>query len=544
MKKTMLLLACLMTMGVAMTTACGQVSQDSSDSQQSSVVQDSFSISAGNFAAAELGESYTVDLSSVKVTDAGGTASSLTVSVKGNEVKDPSGAAMQLENNAFTPAATGNWTVVLYVEGHPEIAEVTATIEVKDTVGPVIEAKGDFSETAKIGDEIAVPEFTVTDYGSLAGELEVTVTDPEGKAVAVSENKFVVEKVGEYRITAKQKDAAGNEGVCNLTVAGEYDVSQVGLSSYDSIGFEEIWDGYITFNKVTKNDLNPEDQFYGDENYSAKVSIVEGKETKNIRLWMDMEEKDWSEYDYVKFYVYNNTNISLRIALCEDNDNNSLMRPNVGVGEWTPVVIPLTEGAKIASNRVSWVERTWQELNNVETLGLYLTTAEDNNWSTGNAFKSGDIWFSAMEGGNYKTTDENVLIPVEEGINATNVARIRMINHYNIVESSEQTAPGEAMSLKLYALRDFPAGDNLVITMNGRYYLQAGYAGDVYMWVYNGGKTAVTINAKTAVTLQPGEGKMITFTASEAEIVININSSSMKTGDALYFGNVYKGAAE
>ena len=159
-------------------------------------------------------------------------------------------------------------------------------------------------------------------------------------------------------------------------------------------------------------------------------------------------------------------------------------------------------------------------------------------------FRSGSIYFSAIQGGNYGTEDENVLIPVEEGINPSNVARIRMINHYNIVESTEHLAADEGMSLKLYALKDFPSGDDLVITFNGRYYLQADYAGDVHMWVYNASASAVNVYGTATVTLQPNEGKYVTFTASASEIVIKVGSPVMKTGDAIYFGNVYKGAAE
>lgn len=460
MKKTVsLLLAFLMTAGLAITAAaCNSGSTDPvdpPDPQPPQEQEETLEIRETALAGATVGESYTIDLSGIKVVNESGEESDLVVSVKDGEVKDPAGAAVKLQNNAFTPTSAGNWNVTVYVEGHSEIAEKTLTIEAR------------------------------------------------------------------------------------------YDTSTVGLSSYDSIGFENVWDGFITFEKVTRNDAAEEDKFYGTENYSAKMTMVEGKETKNIRLWLDMDEQDWSGYDYVKFYVYNDTNVSTRIALCEDNDNNSLMRPNVGTGAWTPVVIPLVEGATIASVRNGYANRTWQELNEVQCLGLVLTIADDNStWSTGNMFRSGSIYFSAIQGGNYETTDENVLIPVEEGINPSNVARIRMINHYNIVESTEQTATDEDMSLKLYALKDFPSGDDLVITFNCRYYLQADYTGDVHMWVYNASQSAVTVTGTSAVTLQPNEGQYITFSASAAEIAIKVGSSVLKAGDALYFGNVYKGAAQ
>lgn len=267
--------------------------------------------------------------------------------------------------------------------------------------------------------------------------------------------------------------------------------------------------------------------------------MVEGKTTGQIRLWTDIDENDWSGYDYVKFYVYNDTNVSFKITDCEDDDNKVLMKPNVGIGAWTPVVVPLNND-KIITQKAGWDSREWQEQTAVKSFGIRLIVSGKEAWSGGREFASGNIYFSAMCGGNYEAVDENVLIPVEQGVNPTNVARIRMINHYNVIESTEHTAEGEKASLKLYAIRDdWKAGDDLVITFNGKYYLTA-YAGDVEVWVYNATDKALTVTGKTSETLQPSSGKKIKFTASEKEIVIKIGSGNFKTGDAVYFGNVYK----
>ena len=65
-----------------------------------------------------------------------------------------------------------------------------------------------------------------------------------------------------------------------------------------------------------------------------------------------MNETDWTEYDYVKFYVYNDTSAGFKINEASLDDNTLLAMPVAGVGVWTPVVIPLTEGAKIPNNKV------------------------------------------------------------------------------------------------------------------------------------------------------------------------------------------------
>lgn len=98
------------------------------------------------------------------------------------------------------------------MEGHEEIAEVTKIISVKDTVAPKISptAASSLPESAKIGEEIALPEFTVTDHNTLEGELAVKAIRPDGGEAAVNDGKFIVSAAGEWKIVASQKDAAGN----------------------------------------------------------------------------------------------------------------------------------------------------------------------------------------------------------------------------------------------------------------------------------------------------------------------------------------------
>lgn len=145
------------------------------------------------------------------------------------------------------------------MEGHEEIAEVTKIISVKDTVAPKISptAASSLPESAKIGEEIALPEFTVTDHNTLEGELAVKATRPRtGGEAAVNDGKFIVSAAGEWKIVASQKDARATEGSYtwkftaeNKTVASN---AENALTSYDSIGFEGIWNGYITFTKIGK----------------------------------------------------------------------------------------------------------------------------------------------------------------------------------------------------------------------------------------------------------------------------------------------------
>ena len=131
MKKTVsLLLALLLTTGMAAISACGPVDPDTSTPGTSQSAEgEKLEIREAPLAAATVGKSYTVDLSGIKVVGENGAESDLAVSVKNGEVKKPDGTAVKLQNNAFTPDVAGSWSVVVYVEGHSEIAEKILTIE-------------------------------------------------------------------------------------------------------------------------------------------------------------------------------------------------------------------------------------------------------------------------------------------------------------------------------------------------------------------------------------------------------------------------------
>ena len=310
------------------------------------------------------------------------------------------------------------------------------------------------------------------------------------------------------------------------------------VTSYESVGREAYLNDYITVTRAVKAEGNTEDKFFGNENLSAKLSMVEGKSTNQLRFWLDMSETDWSKYDYVKFYVYNNTNVGFKLSDCGDSD---LILPVVGIGEWTPVVIPLKADTKIYSNKNGWDNRVAQAVTAVQTLGLRLRVA-DNNDTWGNKdlkFSSGDIWFSAVTGGTYKAAGDDMLISLADGINAFRVARGRMINNYNVTESKEHTAENEAGTMKVYATKDFPSTDNtLTVTLNGAFYRTA-VATSVKVWVYNDCDTAVTVGG-TSVAAKTGQFITISTGVSQQEIVVNIvKDGGMKTGDAIYFGNVY-----
>ena len=85
---------------------------------------------------------------------------------------------------------------------------------VMDEVAPTITFAGEFQTTAKIGDTLSIPEFTVSDNHSAAENITVvkTVYNPLGKLILLSgdTNALVCQYAGEYEFRILVVDEAGN----------------------------------------------------------------------------------------------------------------------------------------------------------------------------------------------------------------------------------------------------------------------------------------------------------------------------------------------
>ena len=389
------------------------------------------------------------------------------------------------------------------------------------------------------------------DFNDGNGNVTTIKANSEGYAIVrISATNRAECAYGAFSSTVSRTDgqafAAGATALCLGSMSNEEVAeSTTGvLSQYNSIGQEAYLNGYLSATRVDKSEASAEDKFYGEETFSAKYELTGA--TGQLRIWMDMNETDWTEYDYVKFYVYNDTSAGFKINEASLDDNTLLAMPVAGVGVWTPVVIPLTEGAKIPNNKAGFDSNTlvMQSLDSVQTLGLRIRVADnDNNWNGTQSFAVGDkIYFSAIMGGKYTEAEANELISLEDGINAFRVARGRMVDHYAVTEEiTTHTQSGqEGTMMKVVSAKDFPVAETtLVVTLNGAFYREPGYKGEVSVYVYNDSDTAVTISNNT---VEANSGKEITLSATAKEIVLQI-SGLETTGNAIYFGNVYKKVA-
>ncbi len=111
-----------------------------------------------------------------------------------------------LESSAFTP--------------RPQSASFGYAVNVEDVVAPQIELKGTLTQTAKVGDVIILPAYSVTDNETPAEEIVICVyvLNPNGVLVALKGNAFKPSYAGVYEFRITAADADGNMEMVRLRV--------------------------------------------------------------------------------------------------------------------------------------------------------------------------------------------------------------------------------------------------------------------------------------------------------------------------------------
>ena len=140
-------------------------------------------------------------------------------------VKDPDGLDVTITNNQFTPTKTGEYTVIFHATDKFNTSS-TDSYKVNIVSAHLISHTGELVTTSLVGDEIILPTFFVEDHPEI--DVDVNVTDPNGNAVTISNNKFVATINGNYtvRVTSISPDVAPFE--YTILVKGVYQIKEDG----------------------------------------------------------------------------------------------------------------------------------------------------------------------------------------------------------------------------------------------------------------------------------------------------------------------------
>lgn len=144
-------------------------------------------------------------------------------------------------NHVITTSKVGDYKVMYTItendnfEARKFTTNYTFTIKVYDTVAPTVEFTSKYTETAKVGETLIMPNFTVTDNDSTSDEMiiYVYVINPNGmlqsidanlvngKVESLDRNSIICSTSGVYTFQVMAIDASGNITVAKKTVTVE-----------------------------------------------------------------------------------------------------------------------------------------------------------------------------------------------------------------------------------------------------------------------------------------------------------------------------------
>ena len=118
---------------------------------------------------------------------------------------DASDNTLSLAYGSYTFRAVGEYRAVYSANGKT----LTVNVSCRDTVAPVINVIN-YALYGVEGDEVSMPNCTFNDLAGIdETSISYVVTDPDGETVTVTDNKFTVSKIGNYRTTVSVRDRNG-----------------------------------------------------------------------------------------------------------------------------------------------------------------------------------------------------------------------------------------------------------------------------------------------------------------------------------------------
>lgn len=137
------------------------------------------------------------------------------------KIKNPSGKSATLNANTYTFKQLGTYTITYSVKNPVGSQKTTKTIKitVKDTKTPTITGLKNSTKEYKSSYNVKTGVTAKAATGvSLTSKIKVSVTDPSGKAVSVSGNKFTLSKTGNYKVKYTVTGTNGKTKTQTITV--------------------------------------------------------------------------------------------------------------------------------------------------------------------------------------------------------------------------------------------------------------------------------------------------------------------------------------
>lgn len=292
--------------------------------------------------AAEVQRTYSITIPDV--VDRSGnamTGSEYDVTIK--SVADPNGDSVTVQGGRFVvPAIGGNYTVTYTCEAEG-VADATAAFAAVDSEDPVIGRRA-VTQFGIVGNPIPVPEFNVTDNNTLPeGSTVIEIIDPDGTVVTPTDGWFTPLKAGDWKYRVTVTDAGMNmvSEEMDLYVAdikmvpdklAYFDEPDLALKQATTFSGRDQDITYVTNAEMPAGtELCPKpsaDEVKGGLKITPAAGVKASLTISNVIY-------DWSEYDYIGFWAYNDSKSFITLNTGLQNTQNQQLSP----GEWQYIAI-------------------------------------------------------------------------------------------------------------------------------------------------------------------------------------------------------------
>ena len=292
--------------------------------------------------AAEIQKTYTLAIP--KVVDKDGNAmegKDYAVTVKG--VSDPDNKSVAVQAGKFLiPSKAGTYTVT-YTCAKEGVEDAAAAFSAIDSEKPKI-SRGLVTEFAIKGNPVPVPVFNVTDNNDLPdGAIVMEITDPSGKKIEPKDGWFTPDVAGNWKYKVTVTDAGNNvvSDEMDLYVADTevvadkiayLDEPELALKQAKSFDDRNQDISYVTHAEMPAGSEEFPKPSASEMKGGLKITPAEGVKHS---LTINNVLYDWSKYDYIGFWAYNNTNNFMTLNTGIANTQNEQLSP----GAWQFIAI-------------------------------------------------------------------------------------------------------------------------------------------------------------------------------------------------------------
>ena len=320
----------------------GGGTSDTPGTSASATAEYSIDVSSLVLPAAEVQRTYTIKIP--RVVDRSGnamTGSEYEVTIK--SVTDPNGDEVVVQGDRFViPAIGGNYTVTFTCAAEG-VADATAAFAAVDSEDPVIGRRA-VTQFGIVGNPIPVPEFNVTDNNDLPEDSTVIeIIDPDGTKVTPTDGWFTPQKAGDwtYRVTVTDAGMNTVSQEMDLYVADiemvpdkltYFDDPDLALKQAVTFSGRDQDISYVTNAEMPAGTaLCPkpsEEELKGGLKITPAAGVKASLTISNVIY-------DWSEYDYIGFWAYNDSKSFITLNTGLQNTQNQQLSP----GEWQYIAL-------------------------------------------------------------------------------------------------------------------------------------------------------------------------------------------------------------